>query len=195
MPMTERPVSVFRLAAPSSEIVTLAEAKAQLRVTHDAEDAHIAALIEAAREAVEEFTRRSLVRCTWRAEYECLDGIPATLRLPRPPYHGEAVVKFRDDDGFEFAASASSFFVARDAGGAVLGFREISPLASRAHPHPVAVEWSAGDPTPGARAKQAVLLMLSNLYENRTPVVTGATANEIPFTLRALMDSLRVRMI
>ncbi len=194
MPMTERPVTVYRLAAMSSEIATLDEAKAQIRVTHDAEDSLIASLLAASREAVEELTRRSLVRQSWRAEYECLGGFPSTLRLPRPPYHGEPSVKFRTDAGVEFAAPASAFFVARDAGGAVLGFREIPPLASLAHPHPVAVEWTAGDAVPSARAKQAVMLMLANLYEHRTPVADGS-AGEIPFTLRTLLDSLKVRMV
>ena len=46
---------------PEVEPVTLAEAKAHLRLDTDADDAYVSALISAARERVELFLRRALI--------------------------------------------------------------------------------------------------------------------------------------
>ena len=57
---------VLLLAGPSVEPITLAEAKAFLRVDHDAEDTLIGSLIIAARATVKALTRRALIDQSWR---------------------------------------------------------------------------------------------------------------------------------
>ena len=54
------------LSGPAVEPVTLGEAKAYLRVEHDADDDVIAALIAGARVHVEAQTRRALITQSWR---------------------------------------------------------------------------------------------------------------------------------
>lgn len=198
--MSLRPVSVECKVPPLAEVCTLAEAKAQLRVVGIEEDAYISALIPFAREFVEARTNRSLAPQTWRAEYEAANCqgapvFPTSLRIPRPPFIGSAVLKFRDADGVEFDADASSFFIGRDVTGAEMLFRAIPSGASLAHPRPIAVEWQSGDAVVNHRCKQAVLLMISNMFENRTPVNAGTNSAELPLSLTAVLDSLRVRMI
>lgn len=78
------------LTAPAAEPVSLAEAKAYLRLEHDAEDALVAGLIAAARQTVEKLTRRVLVAQRWRLAVAVPgDGAPILLR-PRPVQEIEA---------------------------------------------------------------------------------------------------------
>ncbi|MDB5654289.1 MAG: hypothetical protein JWQ94_1902 [Tardiphaga sp.] len=66
------------LVPPSAEPVSLAEAKAFLRVEHDDDDAVITALIAAARGHIEALTRRALLTQVWRF---VRDGWPADGRM------------------------------------------------------------------------------------------------------------------
>lgn len=71
------------VTAPTEEPITLTEAKAQLRVTHDHENDLISSLIASARDLVEQRTWRQLVTATFRLH---LDRFPAgrEIILPRP---------------------------------------------------------------------------------------------------------------
>ena len=64
-------MSAILLTAPAAEPLSVAEAKAFLRVEHDDDDAMIASLIAAARNHVEALTRCGLITQTWRI---VLDG-------------------------------------------------------------------------------------------------------------------------
>ena len=59
-------MTLFRTVAPATEPVTLAEAKAYLRLQHDSEDALLAGLVRAAREEVERSTGAALIDQHWR---------------------------------------------------------------------------------------------------------------------------------
>lgn len=71
------------VTAPALEPVTLAEVKTHLRVEHDLENALIESLITAARNFVENFTRRALIEQSWKLT---LDQFPCwEIYLPKPP--------------------------------------------------------------------------------------------------------------
>jgi hypothetical protein len=61
--------SILRTIDPTFEPVTVAQAKAQSRVTVPDDDALIAIYVKAAREYVEAQTNRALLQQTWRASY------------------------------------------------------------------------------------------------------------------------------
>ncbi len=86
------------LTAPAAEPIALAEAKAFLRLEHDAEDDLVAALIASAARQVEALTRRALVAQRWRLAVGApCDGAAIALR-PRPVREVEAV-RVRLPDG------------------------------------------------------------------------------------------------
>lgn len=59
-------MTLIRTVEPSAEPVTLAEAKAHLRIDHSSEDDLLAGLIRAAREEVERATGLALIEQGWR---------------------------------------------------------------------------------------------------------------------------------
>lgn len=71
-----------RTAGPVAEPLTLAEAKAHLRVTVNDDDTLITALISAAREACEDRLQRTLISTPWLL---ALDAFPDAIKLPMPP--------------------------------------------------------------------------------------------------------------
>jgi uncharacterized phiE125 gp8 family phage protein len=73
-------MTLFRTVDPAVEPVTLAEAKAHLRLDHDSEDALLSGLIRAARDEVEKSTGLALIDQSWR------------LALDRWPRHGCALI-------------------------------------------------------------------------------------------------------
>lgn len=89
-------MSPIRTAAPAEEPVTLADAKAHLRVDVPDDDAYIEGLIAVARVAAEDRLQRTLVHTPWRLT---LDGFPAAIELPMPPTVSVEAVEFRDLSG------------------------------------------------------------------------------------------------
>lgn len=88
------------LTAPAAEPLGLADAKAYLRLEHDAEDNLVVALAASAREAVERLTRRVLVAQRWRLDAAApADGVIALK--PRPVRDVEEVRVRRPDGGLD----------------------------------------------------------------------------------------------
>ena len=75
-------MSAILLAAPAAEPLSLAEAKAFLRVEHNDDDAVIAALIAGSRIHIETQTRRAMITQQWRLS---LDDWPQDGRVPVVP--------------------------------------------------------------------------------------------------------------
>lgn len=91
-------MTLFRTVGPALEPVTLAEAKAWLRVTHDSEDDLISGLIRAAREEVERATGAALIDQSWRLT---LDDWPETdsIQVHRWPLKQVVSLTVYDGDG------------------------------------------------------------------------------------------------
>jgi uncharacterized phiE125 gp8 family phage protein len=77
-------MTLFRTAGPDAEPVTLADAKAELRIDHDAEDDLINGLIRAACEEVEQTTGLAMIEQSWRLALDCIpqDGLVLLRRGP-----------------------------------------------------------------------------------------------------------------
>ena len=92
---------------PAVEPVTVLEIRAWLRLDDAAEDAVVAALIMAARLAVETAARRILIESRWRA---VVDAWPAgrVVRLPMSPVIAVDTVEVVDAAGVAHALAASA---------------------------------------------------------------------------------------
>jgi len=175
--------------APTAEPVTLADAKAHLRIVagDTSEDAAIITpLITAAREYCENITGRALAPQTIEAYPERLDDI---IVLPRPPVVSVTSVKYTDADGTETTMDAGNYIV--DKVGGRIAFRT-KPTFTPAVVNPVKITYEAGT-TPPKTIRQAMLLLIGHWYENREAVIVGAVASvKVELAVRSLLNQSKV---
>lgn len=179
---------------PIAEPVTLAEAKAHLRIEHALDDAYIGTLITAARQHAEEVCWRAFVTQTWEL---VLDGFPSTddIELPKGKLASITSVTYIDDDGASQVLAAAEYETDTVSmpGRLVLAYDATWP-ATRDAWNAVAVRYVVGEAVGAVPApvKQAILLLVSQLYEHRTPEVIGATIAPVQFAVDALLRPYRL---
>lgn len=185
------------VTGPVVEPVSVSEAKAHLRVDISDDDALIGSLITAARTHVEQHLRRALVTQTWDL---VLDGFPGReLRLPLPPLASVTSVTYTDDEGGAGSVDAGEYVVDtdREPGRVVLRSGGTWPAVTLRAAAGVRVRFVAGygnaAAVPGP-IKQAILLLVGTLYENReeTLVAQGVTVMRLPFGVQALLMPYKV---
>lgn len=102
--MTWLPVQVT--AQPATEPVTLTEAKAQLRVTDDAEDTLISGYIKAARQMIEDYCGIRLVQQTLSFKGSRIADL---MDLPAAPIQSITSIAYLDTDGANQTLSADVY--------------------------------------------------------------------------------------
>lgn len=166
---------------PKSEPVSLSEAKAHLRVTHDAEDALISGLIVAAREAAEEMTGRQIGVATWRLT---LDGFPSgveAIELPKPPLVEVESIVYDDGSGVEQTWDPDEYIVATYDGpfapaGQVYPRPGYCYPATANRPGSVRITFRAGsEDAPPEGLRSLMLLLVGDLYEHREAQIIGTS--------------------
>lgn len=101
-------------ANPSVEPLSLTEAKTWLRVSGSAEDSLIEALIQTARDQVEEYTCRTLVNRTCTLKLEDEEVQEADIWLPYGPVSAITSVTSYTTDDVGTAESADDYYLAGD---------------------------------------------------------------------------------
>ena len=181
-----------RTVEPTTEPVSLAEAKAQCRVDSDDENTFITGLIQAAREYVEDTSHRALLTQTWRLS---LDAWPACdeIELPRPPLQSVTSLVYYDSAGTLYTLDSSKYGVDTDSepGRVVLNWGESWPSLTLRSFNPVQVTFKAGygddaDDVP-LHLRQAILLIIGHWFENRELTISGTIIKEIPLAVDSLI--------
>lgn len=181
---------------PATEPVTIAEAKAHVRVTSTDEDGLITALVLAAREQAEMFTRRALMLQTWRLTLDAFPLGDAPVWIPLPPLQSVVSVLYFDEGGVQQTLPPARYQVdtSTEPG-------RIAPAVDDAWPgteerlNAVTIEFTAGFGTAQEvpqSIKQAMLLLIGHWYEHRETVITGTIATSLPMAAEALLWSQRV---
>lgn len=191
------------VTAPAWEPITLAQAKAHCRVraSHTADDAMFDGVwIPAAREWVETVTRRAIPQQTWELTYDQFPGRqvddyrPPTwrygiIRFPRPPLISVDAVSYIGPADTTVYTATTEFQTdtntepGRCAPAAYKVWPTTNPLVMKA----VKIQYTCGYASAAlvpARLKQAVLLMVGHLYENREATAEVAMSR-VPFSLRS----------
>lgn len=184
------------LTAPTSEPLTLTEAKAHLRVDGTDEDPLITALITAARQYVEERCWIALLTQTWQLSLETWPAEP--LRLPKTPLLCQPTitsVRYLDMNGSQQTLSTSVY--------TVLATGELALVHGQEWPAvwpqwPIAIEYTVGYGAASdvpAVLKAALKLLLGHLFENREAVIAtaGISAVSVPLAIDSLLSLYEVR--
>ena len=169
------------ITQPTIEPITVAELKEHLRVETVEEDTLINGLLVAAREQVENWTRRALMTQTW--EYY-LDRFPSRnyIVLPFGNLQSVTSVKCKDCYGIESTLTVDTDYIVEkngdNHGRLVLPYEGIWPSDVLFPSKPITVKfvcgWATRDAVP-VKIKQAIKLICAERYENRGESVIGQT--------------------
>jgi uncharacterized phiE125 gp8 family phage protein len=99
--------SLALVTRPTTEPVSLAEARAQCRITGTLEDAQLAALITDAREWAQGYTKRMFMAQTW--DYRLHEFPLCEIKLPVSPVQSVTSVTYYDTDNAETTLSTDEY--------------------------------------------------------------------------------------
>jgi uncharacterized phiE125 gp8 family phage protein len=149
-----------------------------------AEDDLLTAIIQAAREHVEDITRRQLLTATW---YFYLDSFPdkGFIRLPFGNLQSVTSVKYKDTDGTETTLTVTTDYLVETngegCGRIVLPYGVSWPSVTLYPSNPITIEfvcgWTAAASIP-KKIKHACLMICADLYANRGEKIIGQSVVE-----------------
>ena len=192
--------SLTRQTAPAVEPVTLAEAKAHLRVDTSDDDALIQNLVQSAREWCEQYLDRTLVHTQWVMRFDKFpDSGIEPVELPRPPMvtSGTATavtLTFTTEPGATSTYSTAEYRVDRHATpGTVLPIYGSTWTPHRQDDNAISVTWWAGYGPTGASVpaaiRHAMLMLIAFWYENRSAVLVGSISKPLEYAVESLLSS------
>ena len=161
-------MTLFRTVAPAAEPVTLAEAKAHLRLAHDSEDELLGGLIRAARDDLERATGLALIDQNWRLVLDRWPRSGCVLLMKHPVREILSVTAFGTEGEASLVDPSSYQFdpVSRPARLHLEG----QPAALRAM-NGIEIDFSAGFGEAGTDVpdllKRAMLMLVAHWYEFR----------------------------
>lgn len=158
-----------RIAQPTVEPMTLAQAKLHLRVDYDDDDELIASLITVARATAEDRLSRTLISTTWRLT---VDKFSPALELPNAPALSVQSIKYIDTTGIERTLDPVDYFL-----DSVTEPGYIVPAAGRTWPdtqdsiNAVVVDYTAGYGTTADKVPTPIVqwmkLAIGDMYDRR----------------------------
>lgn len=196
--------------APATEPLTVAEAKAHLRLEHDGDDDLVSRILTAAREDAEAFLNQTLVSTTYDVYWDNFPGQgddarsgPGydeadryALEVPRSPLVSVTHVKYYNAGGTLTTLTVNTDYTVdavSNPGRIVPAYGTSWPVA-RVIPNAVTARvvcgYGAAAAVPSA-IKSAILLIVGALYENREEFITGTIATRIPTSAESLLWKYR----
>lgn len=185
-------VDITSTAVDQDRIITVADLKAHMRVTHTAEDTLISALRSAAISWIEEHCNIKLGSYTARGY---LPGF-YNAYLPIGPVTAITEVKYQTTADKDYATdlstlAAGNWYTDTISQPARIAFRDYPQVYDYAL-MPVVVTFTAGYSTMPAPVLQAIRLLVADMYENRQEEITGTISTRLKFGLDALLNPFRI---
>lgn len=170
----------YLLAGPAEEPVSLAEAKAFLKVDDNAEDGLITTLIGAARLHVEGITGRALIAQSWRI---VLDEWPESgvVKLPVSPLLSVTAINAIDAHGASHDIGLAQFSSDRDR---LFVPRVVTGMPSLQERSGIEIDYVAGFGADAEQVptdiKQATLGLVAHWHEHRDAVIVAGSGAVVP---------------
>jgi uncharacterized phiE125 gp8 family phage protein len=185
-------VEITGAAVDQDTIITVADLKSHLRVTHTQEDTLIGALRSAAISWVEEHCNIKLGSYTARGYLT--DWRPAYF--PIGPVTAISEVKYQTTADKDYTTdlttlAATLWYTDEVSQPARIAFRDYPTTYDYALT-PVVVTFTAGYTTMPAPVVHAVRLLVAHMYENRQEEVIGTITTRLKFGLEALLNPFRI---
>lgn len=178
-------------SAPAVEPVSLAEAKAHLRVDGTAEDPLIQSLVITSRLHIEAALGLALVTQSW---LWTLDRWPRTrtVVLPLRPVVSIDQVRVWDAEDAAQAIDPATYLLDGHGKPARLAWRDgVVPAAPLRPINGIEIAFTAGFGAAAsdvpAPVRQALLMLVAHWYEHREPIEIGSSATAIPQTVSDLL--------
>jgi uncharacterized phiE125 gp8 family phage protein len=185
-------VEITGAAVDQDTIITVADLKSHLRVTHTQEDTLIGALRSAAISWVEEHCNIKLGSYTARGYLT--DWRPAYF--PIGPVTAISEVKYQTTADKDYTTDLTTlgttlWYTDEVTQPARIAFRDYPTTYDYALT-PVVVTFTAGYTTMPAPVVHAIRLLVAHMYENRQEEVIGTITTRLKFGLEALLNPFRI---
>lgn len=186
------------VTGPKSEPVSLDEAKRHCRIDDDdtSNDIYLLSLIKVARKYIEKITNYVSVTSDWAAYADDFPGDERIYLLKCPVTSITKVEYFATDDATEYTElSTTKYETAVKYNPPLVRIKETPTIGDKINA--VKIFFSAGhantvdDPVPDV-LKQAILVLILSLYENRQEEVTGTSINKFTVGFEYLMEQIRL---
>lgn len=184
-------MAAILIEQPQAEPLTLAEAKAFLRVEHSADDELITSLVRAARLAVEAATRRAMLTQGWRI---VLDGWPSSglIVAPITPLRAIVAAQVRNAAGDAVALDLAALTLDAASAPGRIRFDRARVGAPGQLIAGIEIEVTVGYGDDGEAVpeplRQAMRLLVGRYYEQRDRV----EGDSLPEAVAALLAPYRV---
>lgn len=177
------------VAAPTTEPITLAQAKAHLRVDHSDDDSVITAMTKAARAHIE---AACAVRFAARtgATFKC-DTFEDLARLPASPVTSITSISYLDTTGASQTLASTVYELRADGleAGIVLKSGQTWPATQPGSR--LTVTAAIGYASAPEDIQHALLMLTAHFYDNRSTVAVGLSVAELPMSVNAMICNYR----
>lgn len=187
-------MSLVMTSPPAVEPVTVADAKAHMRIDTDAEDVLIGSLILTSRLHIETALSLALTTQSWKLT---LDRWPKCreIDLPIAPLRSVAGVRVKDASGNPTTVSEQSYLVDLASRPPRLVWNNSAPPLPGLAAKGIEIDLTAGfgDDASSVPAplKHAILMLTAHWYEHRDPQEIGQDGARIPDAVSDLINPFR----
>lgn len=186
-------MSLTLVTAAATDPVTLAEAKAHMRISSSDDDTPITGLISAATKYAQDFQHRQFVTATYDL---FLDRFVPQILIPLPPTQSITTVKYTDGTGTQQTLASTGYQLDTNSEPARLRKSfDASWPTTRQEMEAVEIRFICGYGLSSAvpeDTKTAIKMLVAHWFENAEATSTGPNLKEIPIGVDRLLWMDRV---